>query len=242
MSERHFPVALPDISKIAHVFSDQTRAAMCGALMNGQAWTVSELANFCGVARSTASEQVDTLKQAGVVKDIRQGRHRYIALSRPGIAGLIEALAVSTHWTLTTPPSLTAGRANSVFIAGRTCYNHLAGSLGVQLLQQLITCSALDDDFQLTSRGYNVCRAWGLTELQRLGGKPCLDTTHRVYHLGGKLGSAICRQFFVNQWIERYSTHRCVRLTDLGHTALLGFDINLEEVTPPKASPPNHMK
>ena len=81
MTFRTLPVAMPDISKISSAFADRTRAAVCGALMDGAAWTPTELAGFCSVSKSTMSEHLAVLKAVGVVGEVRQGRHRYVRLA-----------------------------------------------------------------------------------------------------------------------------------------------------------------
>lgn len=220
MYERTYPVSMPDVSDMAAIFADKTRAAMCGALMSGQAWTLGELADFCGIARSSASEQVDTLQRAGVVSELRQGRHRYLTLAGGEVAALIETLAVATHRCLLSPHSLNANRANAVFFAGRTCYNHLAGELGIQLAQQLRAGDFIDKNFQLCPTGVHLCEQWGMENSCQLEGKPCLDSTHRVFHIAGSLGEALCEQFLVKGWIERGRPHRTIKLTALGRQRL----------------------
>ena len=92
MTKRYFSESAPDISIISKVLADQSRAAMCAALMNGNAWTVGELGRYVHLSRSTATEHVDKLVEAGIVHDIRQGRHRYVKLANSRTAEFIEAL------------------------------------------------------------------------------------------------------------------------------------------------------
>ena len=92
MTKRYFSESAPDISIISKVLADQSRAAMCAALMNGNAWTVGELGRYVHLSRSTATEHVDKLVEAGIVHDIRQGRHRYVKLANSRTAEFIETL------------------------------------------------------------------------------------------------------------------------------------------------------
>ena len=113
MTKRYFSESAPDISIISKVLADQSRAAMCAALMNGNAWTVGELGRYVHLSRSTATEHVDKLVEAGIVHDIRQGRHRYVKLANSRTAEFIEALGALSPTPLPTPQSLHASRANS---------------------------------------------------------------------------------------------------------------------------------
>ena len=92
MTKRYFSESAPDISIISKVLADQSRAAMCAALMNGNAWTVGELGRYVHLSRSTATEHVDKLVEAGIVHDVRQGRHRYVKLANSRTAEFIETL------------------------------------------------------------------------------------------------------------------------------------------------------
>lgn len=205
------------------MFADHTRAAMCAALMNGQAWTPSELSEYCSIARSTATEQINTLCTAGIVREVRQGRHRYVAIANEEVAGLIEHLAVASNRTLPAPHSLNASRANTAFYRGRTCYKHLAGELGTQLLSQAIQNHLIGPDGALLPAGNSALTAWGVNKPRQLRATLCMDTTHRVFHVGGPLGQGICQQLFANDWLRRSKHHRAVMLTDAGRVNLATF-------------------
>ena len=110
MNTRYFPEAVPDVSVLCDVLSDQSRAAMCAALMSGTAWTVGELGHYAGVSRSTATEHVNKLVKVDIAHDIRQGRHRYVTLAGSHVAEVIEALGVLSSDLLPTPQSLNAHR------------------------------------------------------------------------------------------------------------------------------------
>ena len=162
MTFRTLPVAMPDISKISSAFADRTRAAVCGALMDGAAWTPTELAGFCSVSKSTMSEHLAVLKAVGVVGEVRQGRHRYFRLAGPEVASVIESLAAIAGANFPSPKNYNAHRANTEFAAGRTCYNHLAGELGVRLLQELSAHGYISAHLQVTEDGDELLRSWGI--------------------------------------------------------------------------------
>ena len=138
MNTRYFPEAVPDVSVLCDVLSDQSRAAMCAALMSGTAWTVGELGHYAGVSRSTATEHVNKLVKVDIARDIRQGRHRYVTLAGSHVAEVIEALGVLSSDLLPTPQSLNAHRTTKALADARTCYSHLAGRLGVRLCTHFI--------------------------------------------------------------------------------------------------------
>ena len=122
MNTRYFPEAVPDVSVLCDVLSDQSRAAMCAALMSGTAWTVGELGHYAGVSRSTATEHVNKLVKVDIAHDIRQGRHRYVTLAGSHVAEVIEALGVLSSDLLPTPQSLNAHRTTKAVADARTCY------------------------------------------------------------------------------------------------------------------------
>lgn len=196
--------------------------------MSGTAWTVGELAAFTRVSKANATEQINKLVEGGIVKEQRQGRHCYLMIASAEVATLIEILAQASEATLRSPQSLNANRANKDFHQGRTCYNHLAGELGIRLLQQLRINEYLTNEFQPTDKGIELLQGWEIKNPQSLEGKPCMDTTHRVFHLAGSLGTAICQHFLQKGWMSRNKETRCVCLTEEGHRKLLKVGIDLQ--------------
>lgn len=220
MAGRTFPEAVPDIATSAAALADQSRAAMCAALMDGRARTLGELATYCGITRSTASEHASLLVARGLVTEVRQGRHRYLRLAGERVARVIEDLGVIASTTLSTPASLRATTANGRLRAGRTCYKHLAGRLGTGLTTQMQQLRLLDGSWQPTASGRNLFIQWGVSEDEAAEARTCMDSTERQCHLAGPAGNAICRTFLARGWIERIGTTRAVRLTQPGTDAL----------------------
>jgi DNA-binding transcriptional ArsR family regulator len=210
------PAALADL---AGLLADRTRAAFCLALIDGRAWTAGELARHAGVAPSTASEHLARLVDAGFLVTERQGRHRYLRLADERVAGLVEIL-VEHLGGPPAPTGLRAARQAGRLAAARTCYDHLAGTLGVGICDALVDRGLvrLDDGPSLTPEG----RAW----FDDLAGEPapgrapllrtCLDWTERRHHLGGRLGAALCRTLFDRGWVVRGRDRRSVIVTDAG--------------------------
>ena len=125
----------PDISRIAALVGDPARSNMLTALMTGRALTASELAHQAGVTPQTASSHLSKLEAGGLVEQEKQGRHRYFRLSDPDVAAVLEGLeglaARAGHMRVRTGPKDPALRH------ARVCYDHLAGDLGVQMLDSL---------------------------------------------------------------------------------------------------------
>ncbi|GAA3248137.1 winged helix-turn-helix domain-containing protein [Pseudonocardia petroleophila] len=224
------------VAAFAALLADRTRAGICLALIDGRAWTAGELAAHTGVARSTASEHLTALVSAGLLAEERQGRHRYVRLAGPGIAALVEDLAGAVG-TPRPPVSLRSARAAGELSAARTCYDHLAGALGVALFDALVGADLVRtrDGLALTGPG----REWftglaGETALWARGSRPllrtCLDWTERRPHLGGRLGAVLHRELLRREWVVPLPRHRAVRLTPVGATGLadlLGRDLGV---------------
>lgn len=214
------------IAALAALLADGTRAGICLALLDGRAWTAGELARRAGVAPSTASDHLTRLVQGGLLVQERQGRHRYLRLAGPSVAQLVEDLAAHTR---TTPRPATSLRASTVAAAlayARTCYDHLAGRLGVLMYDALLADGRLDRDSGLTvtPRGWAWADGLGVpVAVVRSARRPvvrdCLDWTERRPHLAGGLGAALCRRFAELGWTTP-GTGRAVRLTPTGRVAL----------------------
>jgi DNA-binding transcriptional ArsR family regulator len=231
----------PDsIAGFAAVLADRSRVAICLALLDGRAWTAGELARHVGVAPSTASEHLTVLVGSGLLTEERQGRSRYVRLADARAAQLIEDLAAAVGESVR-PTSLRASGAARRLQAARTCYDHLAGVLGVSLFDALADNGLLEakEGLALTESG----RAWfidliGPDALQPRGSRPllrtCVDWTERRTHLGGSLGASLCTELLDRKWIVRAQQHRGITVTSDGAAALrsrLGLDLESRETT-----------
>ncbi|PZS36753.1 MAG: transcriptional regulator [Pseudonocardiales bacterium] len=214
------------IAQFAGLLADRSRVTMCLALLDGRAWTAGELGHQAGVARSTATGHLNLLVAAGLLAEERQGRHRYVRLANAEMAQLVEDLAAAVGQA-ERPQSLRAVRVNERLAAARTCYDHLAGSLGVALFDGLLDAGLVDarDGLSLTPAG----RTWftdlaGAAAIEPRRSRPllrtCLDWTERRPHLGGVLGAALCDEFVQRGWIVRAREHRAVTLTLAGVRAI----------------------
>ncbi|MEV5981538.1 winged helix-turn-helix domain-containing protein [Streptomyces sp. NPDC052114] len=214
------------LAAFASLVADETRAACLLALLDGRAWTAGELARHAGVAASTASEHLGKLVAGGLLAEERQGRHRYVRLTDARAAQLVEDLAAHvTPGTPARPRSLREAGAGAAMARGRTCYDHLAGRLGITITAAMTARGLLRQDtgFALTDQGIAWFGELGI-ELAHTGRRPlaraCLDWTERRPHLAGAAGAALCRHALETGWCERIGSERAVRLTPAGSRAL----------------------
>jgi DNA-binding transcriptional ArsR family regulator len=218
-----------DLARIAGALGERTRASMVIELLGGEALPVAALARAAGVAPSTASGHVARLERAGLVSVRAAGRERLVALAGHDVAEAIEAL------TLLTGPaqirSLRAADRLAAERAARSCYDHLAGRLGVGVCDALCAAGALEpgslalrDPSPLERLGVDVAAA-------RAGRRPltraCLDWSERRPHLAGGLGAALLGTLLEHEWVARRPGGRALHVTAAGHAALgrvLGID------------------
>ncbi len=213
-----------DLAALARLLADGTRASFCLALLDGRAWTAIELARHAGVAASTATEHLNLLVTGGLLAEERQGRHRYVRLADSGTAEMIESLAARAPGPIAPARSLSAVSRRRALARARTCYDHLAGALGVAVAEAMTNRALLDWErgLTLTSSGLAWLASLGLT--LPAGRRPvvrsCLDWTERRPHLGGAVGALVCRHAFDAGWITGIGTGRAVLVTSAGRRAL----------------------
>jgi DNA-binding transcriptional ArsR family regulator len=224
--ERHRAYAEgPDLAALADLLADSTRASFCLALLDGRAWTAAELARHAGVAASTATGHLNLLVAGGLLAEERQGRHRYVRLADVGTAELIENLASMAPRRVGAPRSLSAAGRTAALARARTCYDHLAGALGVSITTAMTGRGLLDwkHGLALTSEGTGWLAGLGIAlppATRRPPVRSCLDWTERRPHLAGAAGAALCAHAFRSGWITRIGTGRAVTVTDTGRSAL----------------------
>lgn len=216
----------PHLARLAALIADETRAACLLALLDGRAWTAGELARHAGVAASTLSEHLGKLVAGGLLTEERQGRHRYVRLADARVAQLVEDLAAQVSPSAAARPrNLRESSAGSAMARGRTCYDHLAGRLGIAVTDALTSRGLLRQDtgFALTDAGLRWFDAAKIA-LNRKGRRPlaraCLDWTERRPHLAGVAGAALCRHALDTGWCVRIGSERAVKVTAAGEQAL----------------------
>ena len=228
-------VHVADLARLAGLLADETRAAFCLAMLDGRAWTAGELAHHAGVARSTATEHLHRLIAGGLLSEQRQGRHRYVRLAGPHVAELLEEMTGHLDPRPAPAGSLRVASASAALARARTCYDHLAGRLGVAvtdamtrsgLLQQNAGVAVTDDGLAWLTGTLGVPED-ELAQARRPLARACLDWTERRPHLAGVAGARVCERFLERRWVTRIGSGRALRVTPAGTTALrdlLGID------------------
>jgi DNA-binding transcriptional ArsR family regulator len=216
-------------ARIAAAIGEPARARMLYCLMDRRARTGTELAVVGEVSPSTASAHLNRLKAEGLVKVAVQGKHRYYSLQGPAVARVLEGLSV-----------LAGGERNkfvpntpSRLRAARTCYDHIAGTLGVQLHDRFDAEGWLSQSYDLTADGVRAFAALGIDveatrALRRRFAFPCLDWSERRSHLGGALGAAVLEAALRKKWVTQDLDSRALAVTAVGRRemqARLGIDI-----------------
>ncbi|HEY1468906.1 MAG TPA: helix-turn-helix transcriptional regulator [Candidatus Acidoferrum sp.] len=228
-----------EVCRIAAAIGEPARARMLYCLVDGRARTSTELAIVGGVTPSTASVHLQRLKTQRLVKVLAQGKHRYYSLDGAAVATALEALSVL------------AGGSRDVFVpntpdrlrAARTCYDHLAGTLGVSLhdrftaLRWLNAGSSADNTYNLTPGGEKGFAALGIDieatrALRRRFAYACVDWSERRPHVGGALAAAFLSAALKRKWVVPDLDSRALGITSVGRREMLArFGLRVEDAT-----------
>jgi len=212
----------PHVAEIANLVGDPARANILLALMDNRALTAGELAHTARVSPQTASSHLVKLTHAKLLQVTQQGRHRYYRLASPLVAQMLETVMVVAGDRLSSLRPLT--RASEELRAARSCYDHLAGRLGVAFADALTARGFIilePEAAQLTPCGMDFLDQLGLKihslpPVRRIFCRPCLDWSERSYHLAGRLGALFLGFCLNRQWLERRSDSRALRVTRFG--------------------------
>lgn len=215
----------PDIAAVAALLGDPARANMLTALLAGPALTAGELARHAGVTPQTASSHLAKLTEGGLLKTQKQGRHSYYALAGADVAQVLEGLmglaSRAGRQRIRTGPREPALRE------ARVCYDHLAGDLGVAMLEAMIADGRIaetGEDLTLTAAGAAFAEELGVEPAALKPGrrpicKACLDWSVRRRHLAGGLGAGLLDRFYALGWARREPDSRVVTFTANGRRA-----------------------
>ena len=214
----------PYIAEAASLIGDPARANMLAALVGGHAMTATELGLSAGVAASTASGHLAKLLEGRLVSVTSTGRHRYFRLASPGVARVLEDLmALATDGP---PRHRPKSRCDDAMARARTCYDHLAGKLGVALADSMMSRDLIvlsDDGGLITDAGGHFLSDLGVElqtkKVRRTLCRPCLDWSERRWHVGGAVGAALADRCFALGWTERRSDSRAITITAAGERA-----------------------
>jgi DNA-binding transcriptional ArsR family regulator len=228
-----------DYAAVARLLASPARSAVVDALMEGQPLTAGELARIAGVRASTVSEHLGELLDGGLVAVIATGRHRYYRLSGEDVAAALEAF--SRICPATPVRSLRQSNADRSLRLARLCYDHVAGVLGVALLDQMRESGWLASgaglDFEVTEPGTQALAVIGVDpascrRARRHFARPCLDWSERRAHLAGALGAAITRALLDLEWVRAAGTGRGLQVTRQGEQGLRStFSIGMPELS-----------
>ena len=216
------------MAEVAALLGDPGRANMLEALMDGRALTASELAAAAGVAPSTASGHLAKLVEARLLAPAAQGRHRYFRLASPEVARMLEAVMVVAGGAAVAPRRRATPSIAPALREARTCYDHLAGRLGVALADALAQRGAVvltPDGGEVTPAGRAFLEGLGVDVAAHKGTRralcrPCLDWSERRSHIAGALGAALLERTLELGWIRRAPDGRAVTVTPHGRLAL----------------------
>jgi DNA-binding transcriptional ArsR family regulator len=223
------------ISSLGSLLADPGRSAILLALLEGRALPAGELARAAAVSAQSASAHLAKLSRGGLITMQRDGRCRYYKLAGPRVANALEALgAISTVRPMA---EYTAAKADQSMLLARSCYDHLAGRVGVALTEmmqkQRIIVTEGERDYRVTTRG----AAWlselgiemeSLNKSKRNVARRCLDWTERRPHVAGALGAALMQHFLAEGWLARMRESRALRVTQKGRQSLIQLGVPKE--------------
>ncbi|MVU75701.1 helix-turn-helix domain-containing protein [Nocardia sp. ET3-3] len=216
-----------DISGAARLLADPARARMLTVLADGRAQPAGELARAGGVSAATASEHLGKMVDQGWLGVERVGRHRYYRIAMPEVVQVIESMALIS--SVRPVKSLRGARASRDLKIARSCYDHLAGAVGVAVFDALCDGQLLNvtgGQWTTGDRSHPLLDELSITatDLRRFGRRPavrvCLDWSERRYHLAGGLGALILRRMLDRRWCTPGNTPRAVAFTPEGWEAL----------------------
>lgn len=211
-------------SRIASLIAEPLRSKIMWALLDGRAYTATELAHYTGTTAQNISMHLAKLVRADLLAVEKQGRHCYYNYSRPEVSYAIEALAnlvPQNHLSLEQP----VDDANQFC---RSCYDHLAGKVGVQLTMSLLEQKLISrhgKEFKLGQKGASFFNNMGidiqeLKAQKRSFARACLDWSERKPHLAGALGAALLSKSLAESWMRRISGSRALVITGKGKQVL----------------------
>jgi len=211
---------------ISGLICEPARAIMLWNLLDGRAYTATELAMAANVSPTSASNHLSKLIAADIVKVESQGRHRYFSFSRPEVAYVVESLANLTQHDSKNMLKKDDGIKGVKFC--RTCYDHLAGFVGVAVtgaLEKKRLIKKSETNYIVTNNGWNWFSEFGIAKdevetKRRLMARQCLDWSERKPHLAGQLGALLLEKMLQKQWFKKVKFSRELLLTSKGRAAL----------------------
>jgi len=218
-------VAAANLVEVAALVGDTARATMLNALMGGQSLTATELAYCANVSRSTASDHLSRLVAARLLTVTRNRRFSYYRIASPLVATMLESIKVVA--AIEVPPRRHPRSANDDALRfARSCYDHLAGQLGVAVTDALVAMGHIvltEEGGEVTSSGERFLSTFGADlrpRTRRIFCQPCLDWSERRYHIKGLVGARILDRLLELGWLKCISGSRALQLTSSGRAGL----------------------
>lgn len=215
--------------KTATLIGDATRAAILWNLLDARAFTATELAIAVETSAQNISMHLGKLLDANLICVEKQGRHKYYRFSNKEVAYAVEAMA-----NLIPKPQVSTKKKSEEYLPVkycRTCYDHLAGKIGVALADSLLEQKIIIDKkgvFEISSEGKKWFTDFGinLAEAQkqkRIFFKPCLDWSERRNHIAGSIGALLLNKMITEDWLRRNKNSRAVTITGRGEKEFLKY-------------------
>jgi len=219
----------PDVARIASLLADPARARILRTLIDGTMRPAGELAYAANISAQSASAHLAKLVDAGLLSLEAQGRHRYFRIASAEVADAIESLgSLSMAVRSRNPRSPAISKPAPVqFLHARTCYDHLAGEIAVEVCEAMLKArwmTAEGRDFRVTRLGEKRLVALDVDlaaarRSRRAFARACVDLTQRRPHLGGALGAALLDLCIARGWVLRTQRSRAVSITPRGSEA-----------------------
>ena len=210
-----------DFSQVASLICEPARAKMLWYLLDGKAYTATELASFADISITSVSNHLSKLLDADMVKVQVQGRYRYFSFANDQVAYAVEALAQLT-------PANSSVKSKHPNVSGekycRTCYDHLAGFVGVLLVETMEKKGLLkkmDKEYLVTRNGWKWLMQLNIKKsdydsIRRPVARQCLDWSERRPHLAGQLGADLLNIMLVKKWLKKVQFSRELIVTAKG--------------------------
>jgi DNA-binding transcriptional ArsR family regulator len=221
-------------SFIASLIGDKARSVMLWSLLDGRAYTATELSLCANISSQSASNHLAKMLEANILITEKQGRHRYYRYANAEIAQVMETMASLVPISINSKKQ--SGMAHNNFTHARTCYDHLAGTLGVAVTNSLVKKGILEisgKSYDVTLVGNDWLTSIGIDagnvkRQKRSFAHQCLDWSERKHHLGGALGASLLAALIKNDWIRRKWNSREIIITPIGKRELRKkFDIEI---------------
>jgi DNA-binding transcriptional ArsR family regulator len=225
----------PNLTEIAILIGEPSRLTMLTSLLGGKALPAGDLARAARISPQTASTHLAKLVKGGLLIQESFGRHKYFRLANSEVGLALESL----HAIAPSKPVRSLRESNHMHALqfARTCYDHLAGKIGVALTDRLLEMQLIEksgNDYLLTAAGKAKLQNFGVeveksSKSRRCFARQCLDWSERRHHLAGSLGASLTRRLFELKWLERLPDGRAVRVTEAGTKGLFtefGLQLN----------------